>query len=46
MQRQGLVDPSTVARLLDEHRRGRANHAKILWNLCALSAFAEPEGVA
>jgi asparagine synthase (glutamine-hydrolysing) len=46
MQRQGLVDPNTVTRLLDEHRRGRANHAKILWNLCALSAFVEPEGVA
>jgi asparagine synthase (glutamine-hydrolysing) len=37
---QGLVEPAVVSRLLHQHQSGQRNHAKILWNLCALSHFA------
>ncbi|MBD0281076.1 MAG: asparagine synthase (glutamine-hydrolyzing) [Thermoleophilaceae bacterium] len=45
-----LVDPAAVARLVDEHRRGRADHKSILYCLLELSewhaAFVEvPETV-
>jgi len=31
LARMGLVDGQAVRRLLDEHRAGRANHARALW---------------
>jgi asparagine synthase (glutamine-hydrolysing) len=35
----GLVDPDTVARLVAEHRRGRADHKSILYCLLELSEW-------
>jgi asparagine synthase (glutamine-hydrolysing) len=34
-----LVDPTAVARLVDEHRRGRADHKSILYCLLELSEW-------
>ncbi len=42
--RHNLVHPTVVQRLRKEHMQGSHNHAKILWNLCALSHFAETVG--
>lgn len=44
LHRHNLVRPAVVERLRSEHLSGKRNHAKILWNLCALSAFAETTG--
>ncbi len=44
LRRHNLVHPAVVQRLRKEHLAGKRNHAKILWNLCALSAFAETVG--
>ena len=44
LRRHNLVRPAAVERLRQEHLSGKRNHAKILWNLCALSAFAETVG--
>lgn len=41
IQRDGILDPRVVARLLDEHRSGRANHAKPLWTLIMLQYWLE-----
>jgi asparagine synthase (glutamine-hydrolysing) len=38
---QGLVNEAYVARLLDEHRSGRANHAKPLWAIVMLEYWIE-----
>ena len=35
----GLVEPGAVARLVDEHRRGRADHKSILYCLLELSEW-------
>jgi asparagine synthase (glutamine-hydrolysing) len=35
----GLVDPAAVARLVDEHRRGRADHKGVLFCLLELSQW-------
>jgi asparagine synthase (glutamine-hydrolysing) len=35
----GLVDPAAVARLVDEHARGRADHKSILYCLLELSEW-------
>jgi asparagine synthase (glutamine-hydrolysing) len=46
----GLVDPGATARLVDEHRRGRADHKAILYCLLELSewhaAFVEERELA
>ena len=34
------TDPAVVARLIDEHNRGAANHADTLWTLVALDLWA------
>lgn len=41
LRSQGLVNETYVARLLDEHRSGRANHAKSLWALVMLQYWHE-----
>ena len=41
LRREGLINEATVARLLDEHRSGRANHAKPLWALVMLEYWLE-----
>jgi len=38
---EGLVDVANVARLLAEHRSGRANHAKSLWAVIMLGYWLE-----
>jgi asparagine synthase (glutamine-hydrolysing) len=41
LQRQGLLEPAPVHRLLDEHRGHRANHARRLWPLFVLQRWHE-----
>ncbi|HKO54629.1 MAG TPA: asparagine synthase (glutamine-hydrolyzing) [Thermoanaerobaculia bacterium] len=41
IQSQDLLDARVVARLLEEHRSGRANHAKPLWALVMLQYWLE-----
>jgi asparagine synthase (glutamine-hydrolysing) len=41
IQSRGLLDARVVARLLEEHRAGRANHAKPLWALVMLQYWLE-----
>ena len=41
LRSQGLVNADYVARLLDEHRGGRANHAKSLWALVMLQYWLD-----
>lgn len=35
-----VTDRNVVARLIDEHRTGKANHCDVLWTLLALDAWA------
>ncbi len=39
LREQGYFDPSTIARLLDEHRRRSQDHGRVLWNLLAFSLW-------
>jgi asparagine synthase (glutamine-hydrolysing) len=41
LRAQGLLPPAAVARLLAEHREGRANHARALWPLVVLEAWVD-----
>jgi asparagine synthase (glutamine-hydrolysing) len=41
---QGWLDPVPVRRLLDEHRRGAANHARRLWPLVMFQRWLERWG--
>ena len=41
-----LVDRDRVARLFDEHREGRADHAFALWAVWMLERWARQEGMA
>jgi len=41
LRAQGLVNETYVARLLEEHRSGRANHAKSLWAIVVLQYWLE-----
>jgi asparagine synthase (glutamine-hydrolysing) len=41
LRAQGLVNDGYVARLLEEHRSGRANHAKSLWAIVMLEYWLE-----
>jgi asparagine synthase (glutamine-hydrolysing) len=41
LRSQGLLDPKVVARLVEEHRSGRANHAKPLWALVMFQYWLE-----
>jgi len=41
LRREGVLNAETVSRLLDEHRSGRANHAKPLWALVMLQYWRE-----
>jgi asparagine synthase (glutamine-hydrolysing) len=41
---QGWLDPVPVARLLEEHRRGAANHARRLWPLVMFQRWLERWG--
>jgi len=41
---QGWIDPAPVRQLLDEHRRGAANHARRLWPLVMFQRWLERWG--
>jgi asparagine synthase (glutamine-hydrolysing) len=41
LRRQRLLDPEPVARLLAEHRDGRADHARRIWPLVMLQRWVE-----
>jgi asparagine synthase (glutamine-hydrolysing) len=41
LRTEGLVNEHYVRRLLDEHRSGRANHAKALWAVIVLQYWRE-----
>jgi len=41
VKRAGLFDPDYVARLLDEHEKGLANHRKPLWTLLMFELWHE-----
>jgi asparagine synthase (glutamine-hydrolysing) len=41
LQREALLDGRVVTRLLDEHRSGRANHAKPLWAIVMFEYWLE-----
>ncbi|HLL76384.1 MAG TPA: asparagine synthase (glutamine-hydrolyzing) [Pyrinomonadaceae bacterium] len=41
LARHGLFNPDYVARLQDEHERGRANHRKLLWTLLVFELWHE-----
>ena len=38
---EGIVDAALITRLLDQHRTGRANHAKALWTVVMLQYWLE-----
>ncbi len=44
LAREGWLDPDGVHRLLDEHRRGAANHARRLWPLIVFQRWLERWG--
>lgn len=41
LEAQGLVDAEQVGRLLEEHRQGRANHARPLWTALMLQYWLD-----
>ncbi len=41
LERQDLLDPLRVQRLLAEHRAGVANHARPLWTVVVLQYWLE-----
>lgn len=44
LRREGLLNPTEVTRLLEEHDRGLADHRKPLWTLMALELWHERYG--
>ena len=46
LRREGFFCPREVERLVDEHRRGRADHRKPLWTLLAFELWLERFGPA
>jgi len=44
LAREGWLNPATAGRLLDEHRRGAANHARRLWPLITFQRWLEHWG--
>jgi asparagine synthase (glutamine-hydrolysing) len=46
LARGGLLDPTTVARLLQEHLSGAQDHRKQLWALYVLESWRERSGLA
>jgi asparagine synthase (glutamine-hydrolysing) len=41
----GWFNPSTIARLLDQHERGQMDHAQPLWVLLMFDAFLRNAGL-
>ena len=41
LARRGLVEPAAVARMIDEHCAGRANHAHVLFSLMVFERWAQ-----
>ena len=41
LEARGFVDAAVIARMLDEHRSGRANHARALWAVMILEYWLE-----
>ncbi|MEM9553851.1 MAG: asparagine synthase (glutamine-hydrolyzing) [Acidobacteriota bacterium] len=41
LQHSPILEPKTVARLVNEHLRGRRNHAKVLWTLLVFELWRE-----
>ena len=44
LRRRGLLEPSDVARLMNEHSAGQANHAHVLFSLMVFERWAEQHG--
>jgi len=42
----GYLEPKTVRRLIDEHRRNRRNHRKVLWTLLSFELWRDARGIA
>jgi len=45
LRERGLVEPARVARLIERHCSGRANHAHVLFSLMVFERWAESLGV-
>ena len=41
LARRGFVEPAAVAKMIDEHCAGRANHAHVLFSLMVFERWAE-----
>jgi len=41
VKEQGFFNPQIVARLIDQHRRGRSDHSRSIWNLFIFSLWYE-----
>jgi asparagine synthase (glutamine-hydrolysing) len=46
LQLRGLVEPTEVARMIEEHCAGRVNHAHLLFSLMVFEQWAESVGAA
>jgi asparagine synthase (glutamine-hydrolysing) len=44
VRQRGLLEPSEVTRLMDEHTAGQANHAHVLFSLMVFERWAEQQG--
>jgi hypothetical protein len=44
LEAEGWIRPDGVHRLLDEHRRGAANHARRLWPVIMFQRWLEQWG--
>jgi asparagine synthase (glutamine-hydrolysing) len=41
----GYLEPKTVRRLIDEHRRNQRNHRKVLWTLLSFELWRDARGI-
>jgi asparagine synthase (glutamine-hydrolysing) len=46
LRRRGLIEPAEVARLIEQHSSGQANHAHLLFSLMVFERWAESVGPA
>lgn len=45
LREAGYLDAKSVRRLIDEHRRNRRNHRKVLWTLLSFELWRDARGV-